>query len=201
MDIEIFKDDRFGEVRVTKLNDEPMFCLSDVCKVLDLQVGATKNRLNEKGITLINTLTNGGKQNLVYINEQNLYKVIMRSDKPQAEPFQDWFCGEVLPSIRKNGMYATEDTIDKILNDPDFGIKLLTTLKEERAARIEAERKNAILMHVNTTYTATEIAKELNMKSAKQLNNELSKRGIQYKIGNTWVLYSQYSNLGYEEIK
>lgn len=201
MDIEIFKDDRFGEVRVTKLNDEPMFCLSDVCKVLDLQVGATKNRLNEKGITLINTLTNGGKQNLVYINEQNLYKVIMRSDKPQAEPFQDWVCGEVLPSIRKHGMYATEDTIDKILNDPDFGIKLLTTLKEERAARIEAERKNAILMHVNTTYTATEIAKELNMKSAKQLNNELSKRGIQYKIGNTWVLYSQYSNLGYEEIK
>ena len=98
-------------------------------------------------------------------------------------------------------MYATEDTIDKILNDPDFGIKLLTTLKEERVARIEAERKNAILMHVNTTYTATEIAKELNMKSAKQLNNELSKRGIQYKIGNTWVLYSQYSNLGYEEIK
>lgn len=201
MDIEIFKDDRFGEVRVTKLNDEPMFCLSDVCKVLDLQVGATKNRLNEKGITLINTLTNGGKQNLVYINEQNLYKVIMRSDKPQAEPFQDWVCGEVLPSIRKHGMYATEDTIDKILNDPDFGIKLLTTLKEERAARIEAERKNAILMHVNDTYTCTEIAKELNMKSAKQLNNELSKRGIQYKIGNTWVLYSQYSNLGYEEIK
>lgn len=201
MDIEIFKDDRFGEVRVTKLNDEPMFCLSDVCKVLDLQVGATKNRLNEKGITLINTLTNGGKQNLVYINEQNLYKVIMRSDKQQAEPFQDWVCGDVLPSIRKNGMYATEDTIDKILNDPDFGIKLLTTLKEERAARIEAERKNAILMHVNDTYTATEIAKELNMKSAKQLNNELSKRGIQYKIGNTWVLYSQYSNLGYEEIK
>lgn len=201
MDIEIFKDDRFGEVRVTKLNDEPMFCLSDVCKVLDLQVGATKNRLNEKGITLINTLTNGGKQNLVYINEQNLYKVIMRSDKPQAEPFQDWVCGEVLPSIREHGMYATEDTIDKILNDPDFGIKLLTTLKEERAARIEAERKNAILMHVNDTYTCTEIAKELNMKSARELNKALEQKKIQYKINNTWVFYSQYANKGYEEIK
>lgn len=201
MNIEIFKDDRFGEVRVTKLNDEPMFCLSDVCKVLDLQVGSTKNRLNEKGVTLINTLTNGGKQNLVYINEQNLYKVIMRSDKPQAEPFQDWVCGEVLPSIRKHGMYATEDTIDKILNDPDFGIKLLTTLKEERTARIEAEKKNAILMHVNTTYTATEIAKELNLKSANELNKLLADKKIQYKVGGTWVLYSQYSNLGYEEIK
>lgn len=201
MDVEIFRNKKFGEVRVDKLNDEPMFCLSDVCKVLDLQVGATKNRLNEKGITLINTLTNGGKQNLVYINEQNLYKVIMRSDKPQAEPFQDWVCGEVLPSIRKNGMYATEDTIDKILNDPDFGIKLLTTLKEERAARIEAERKNAILMHVNDTYTCTEIAKELNMKSARELNKALEQKKIQYKINNTWVFYSQYANKGYEEIK
>lgn len=201
MNVEIFKDERFGEVRVTKLGQQPMFCLSDICKALDLQVGATKSRLNGKGVSLINTLTNGGNQKLVYINEQNLYKVIMRSDKPQAEPFQDWVCGEVLPSIRKHGMYATEDTIDKILNDPDFGIKLLTTLKEERAARIEAERKNAILMHVNTTYTATEIAKELNLKSANELNKLLSEKKIQYKIGNTWVLYSQYSNLGYEEIK
>lgn len=201
MNVEIFKDERFGEVRVTKLGQQPMFCLSDICKVLDLQVGATKSRLNDKGVSLINTLTNGGNQKLVYINEQNLYKVIMRSDKPQAEPFQDWVCGEVLPSIRKHGMYATEDTIDKILNDPDFGIKLLTTLKEERAARIEAERKNAILMHVNTTYTATEIAKELNLKSSNELNKLLAEKKIQYKIGNTWVLYSQYSNLGYEEIK
>lgn len=110
-------------------------------------------------------------------------------------------CGEVLPSIRKHGAYATEDTIDKILNDPDFGIKLLTHLKEERTARIEAERKNAILMHVNTTYTATEIAKELNMKSANELNKALSDMKVQYKVGKTWVLYSQYSNKGYEEIK
>ena len=98
-------------------------------------------------------------------------------------------------------MYATEDTIDKILNDPDYGIRLLTKLKEEREARIEAEKKNAILMHVNKTYTATEIAKELNMKSAQQLNAKLEEMGIQYKVNNTWVLYSQYSNLGYEEIK
>lgn len=197
----IFKSENFGEIRVAGTSEEPMFCLADICRVLELQVTPTKNRLNEKGVSLINTLTNGGKQNLVYISEPNLYKVIMRSDKPQAEPFQDWVCGEVLPSIRKHGAYATEDTIDKILNDPDFGIKLLTQLKEERTARIEAERKNAILMHVNTTYTATEIAKELNMKSANELNKALSDMKVQYKVGKTWVLYSQYSNKGYEEIK
>ena len=98
-------------------------------------------------------------------------------------------------------MYATEKTIDKILSDPDFGIKLLTELKEEREKRIESENKNAILMHVNKTYTMTEIAKELNFKSAIELNNKLSEMKVQFKTNNTWVLYSRYSNLGYEEIK
>lgn len=104
--IEIFKNESFGEVRVAGTSEQPLFCLADVCRVLELQTGATKNRLDEKGISLINTPTNGGIQQLVYINEKNLYKVIMRSDKPQAEPFQDWVCGEVLPSIRKTGQYS-----------------------------------------------------------------------------------------------
>lgn len=99
--IQIFKNEVFGEVRVAGTSEEPLFCLADVCKILDLQVGATKNRLDEKGISLINTPTNGGIKQLIYVSEKNLYKAIMRSDKPQAEPFQDWVCGEVLPSIRK----------------------------------------------------------------------------------------------------
>ena len=98
-------------------------------------------------------------------------------------------------------MYATDNIIDKILNNPDFGIELLTKLKEEREARVEAEKKNAILMHVNKTYTMTEIAKELGLKSAIELNKILAEKKIQYKVNGTWVMYSQYSNLGYEEIK
>ena len=90
--------------------------------------------------------------------------------------------------------------VSAILN-PDFGIELLTKLKEERAARLKAEQKNAILTHVNKTYTMTEIAKELNLKSAVELNKILSDMKIQYKVNGTWVLYSEYSNLGYEEIK
>jgi len=106
-----------------------------------------------------------------------------------------------LPAIRKHGIYATDKVIDDILNNPDFGIELLTKLKEERAARLVAEKKNAILMHVNKTYTMTEIAKELGLKSAIELNKLLAEKKIQYKVNETWVMYSQYSNLGYEEIK
>ncbi|MCI8339229.1 MAG: BRO-like protein [Lachnospiraceae bacterium] len=106
-----------------------------------------------------------------------------------------------MPSIRRHGIYATDNVIDDILNNPDFGIELLTKLKEERNARVAAERKNAILMHVNKTYTMTEIAKELGMKSAIQLNRLLSKKKVQYQVNGTWVMYSRYSDLGYEEIK
>ena len=139
--IAIFKNERFGDIRVAGTSADPLFCLADICRVLDIKnVSDCKSRLDKKGIVLTDTLTKGGTQHLVYVNEKNLYKVIMRSDKPQAEDFQDWVCGEVLPSIRKHGAYATEETIDRIISDPDYGIKLLTTLKEERAARIEAER-------------------------------------------------------------
>lgn len=139
--IQIFNNPQFGSIRTSGTADNPLFCLTDVCRVLELQTGATKNRLNQKGISSINTPTNGGNQFLVFINEQNLYKVIMRSDKPQAEPFQDWVCGEVLPSIRKHGAYMTQDTIEKALSSPDFLIQLATELKEERQKRIEAEQE------------------------------------------------------------
>lgn len=117
-EIQLFKNERFGEVRVAGTSEEPLFCLADICRVLDLHTGMTKQRLDPKGVSLTDTPTNGGVQQLVYINEKNLYKVIMRSDKPQAEPFQDWVCGEVLPSIRKSGGYITakeDDTPEMIM--------------------------------------------------------------------------------------
>ena len=200
--IEVFNNEQFGNIRVAGTNEEPLFCLSDVCKALNLSnYRMVKDRLNEKGVSSIYTLTNGGNQSMLYINESNLYKTIFQSRKEEAEEFQEWITSDVLPSIRKKGIYATDETIDKILSDPDFGIKLLTELKDERQRRIESKRKNAILMHVNKTYTMTEIAKELNMKSAIELNNRLSDMKIQFKTNKTWVFYSKYSNLGYEEIK
>lgn len=137
----------------------------------------------------------------IFIPENIFYRLAMKAKNEVAERFQAKVADEIIPSIRKHGIYATDKVIDDILNNPDFGIELLTKLKEERAARVEAERRNAILTHVNKTYTMTEIAKELNMKSAIQLNKLLADKKIQYQVNGTWVFYSQYSNLGYEEIK
>ena len=124
-DIQIFNNPEFGEIRTAGTSEEPLFCLADICRVLDLHTGMTKQRLDQKGVSLIDTPTSGGVQQLVYINEKNLYKVIMRSDKPQAEPFQDWVCGEVLPSIRKTGSYSTrkEHTASLPLKDQLLWVK------------------------------------------------------------------------------
>ena len=102
-EIEIFKNERFGEVRVAGTSDNPLFCLADVCKILGLRVDAVQSRLTDDPIRIGVTDSIGREQQMNFVNEKNLYKVIMRSDKPQAEPFQDWVCGEVLPSIRKHG--------------------------------------------------------------------------------------------------
>ena len=136
-----------------------------------------------------------------YIPENFFYRLAMKAKNETAERFQAKVADEIIPSIRRHGIYATDNVIDQILDNPDFGIELLTRLKEERAARVEAERKNAILMHVNKTYTMTEIAKELGMRSAIQLNKLLAEKRIQYQVNGTWVMYSHYSDLGYEEIK
>lgn len=197
--IQIFQNSEFGEIRTIIKDNEPMFCLADVCKALELTNSrVVADRLEEDERCKLNLPRQGETW---FITESGLYAVILRSDKPNAKQFRKWVTGEVLPSIRKHGIYATDNVIDNILNNPDFGIELLTKLKEERAARVEAERKNAILMHVNKTYTVTEIAKELDLKSAVQLNKMLAEKKIQYQVNGTWVMYSKYSDLGYEEIK
>ena len=128
------------EVRTIQNDGEPWFVLKDVCNVL--HIGNSRDvvaRLDqdEKGVGQIDTL--GGKQEMTIINESGLYNVILRSDKPEAKPFRKWVTSVVLPTIRRHGMYATPDTVEKMLADPDTAIKLLTTLKEERAARLALE--------------------------------------------------------------
>ncbi len=201
--IQIFKNESFGEVRVAGTSEEPLFCLADVCKVLELgNPSQVKTRLCGEVITnevIPDSL--GRPQEMIFINEDGLYDVILDSRKPQAKTFRKWVTSEVLPSIRKHGIYATDNVIDQILNNPDFGIELLTKLKEERSARIEAEKQVAVLTHVNKTYTCTEVAKELGLKSAIELNNRLKELGVQYKINQTWVPYTKYATLGWFDIK
>lgn len=201
--IKIFNSDEFGSVRTIIIDGEPWFAGKDVAASLgykDTSDALKKHVADEDKLT--RCFTDSGQNRQMYvINESGLYSLIFGSKLESAQKFKHWVTSEILPSIRKNGIYATDKVIDDILNNPDFGIELLTKLKEERAARIEAEKTNAILMHVNKTYTMTEIAKEIGLKSAVELNKILSEKKIQYKVNGTWVMYSDYSNCGYEEIK
>ena len=106
MELQIFNNEEFGKIRTITKDNEPMFCLADVCRILEIKnVSDCKSRLRQKGIVTTDTLTNGGKQKMVFISESNLYKTIFQSRKESAERFTDWVTGEVLPSIRKTGSY------------------------------------------------------------------------------------------------
>lgn len=105
-------------VRIQSLNDEPYFCLTDVCLVLGVNRRSSEAfRLNEKGCNKIAVLTEGGMQEVVFINEPNLYRIIFRSNKSQAIEFQNWVFEEVLPQIRKTGQYSVQQQL--VLPEPE----------------------------------------------------------------------------------
>lgn len=111
MELQIFSNSEFGEIRTITKDNEPMFCLADVCKALEISnVGNVKQRLSEKGIHTADTPTKGGMQKMTFISEANLYKTIFQSRKESAERFTDWVTSEVLPSIRKTGSYGMPKT-------------------------------------------------------------------------------------------
>lgn len=199
-EVQIFNNEEFGQVRIVEIEGKPYFVGKDVANALGYSNPRDAILRHCKGVVKHDNFKEGG-QLIALITEGDMYRLITHSKLESAERFEDWVFDEVLPAIRKHGIYATDNVIDNILNNPDFGIQLLTKLKEERVARVEAERRNAILMHVNKTYTVTEIAKELGLKSAIQLNKILAEKKIQYQVNGTWVMYSKYSDLGYEEIK
>lgn len=125
-----------NEVRTVQKGSEILWVLKDVCDILELtSPHKVAERLDddEKGRSLIPTL--GGNQELTVVSESGLYNVILRSDKPEAKKFKRWVTHEVLPTIRRHGAYVTPAKLEELMNDPDSWIKVLTALKEERAAK------------------------------------------------------------------
>lgn len=203
-----------NEVRTIEKDGEPWWVLEDVCKVLEIVNNrniAARLDEDEKGVTLVDTL--GGNQNMTIINESGLYTVILRSDKPQAKPFRKWVTSEVLPAIRKHGMYAT----DELLENPDIAIAAFTALKEERERRKALETTVAVqtqqiqelkpkasyydlVLNCKDLLSTSVIAKDYG-KSAKWLNAYLHEHGIQFKQGNIWLLYQKYAEKGYTSTK
>ena len=135
-ELQIFNSEEFGEVRTVVLNSEPMFCLADVCKALDIKNATdVAKRLDDDERTRLN-LGRQGETN--FVTESGLYAVILRSDKPNAKKFRKWVTSEVLPSIRKNGGYiAGQET----LSDEELLSKALMV-----AQRKIDEKNNIIAM-------------------------------------------------------
>ena len=200
MDLQIFNNEEFGEIRTVTVNDEPMFCLTDICKALELtQPSKVKERLNEKGVRSIPTLTKGGEQKLLYINEPNLYKTIFQSRKESAERFTDWVTSEVLPAIRKNGGYMAvkpEDTPESIMARAvliaEATIKKLQG--ENQELTVKANHLEKVVM-CNQCYTTTAIAKELGL-TAVELNKYLCEQKIQFPQSGQYNLYADFARMG-----
>ena len=144
-ELKLFENEEFGKVRVLEIENEPWFVAKDVCDVLELSNPsvALKN-LDEDERTKLN-LGRQGNTNL--INESGLYALVVRSRKPEAKKFRKWITSEVLPSIRKHGVYMTDNILNQVLDNPDFLIGLLTNLKEEKEKRqkLEKEKEDYII--------------------------------------------------------
>lgn len=215
MDITIFKNSEFGEIRTTEIGGEPWLVGKDVAEILGYS--NTRDALNkhvdeeDKGVAKCDTL--GGMQNLTVINESGLYSLILGSKLPSTRAFKHWVTSEVLPSIRKHGMYAK----DEILDNPDLMIAVFTELKAERertrqlTETVAIQNQQIIEMKPKASYydvvlncsdlvAISVIAKDYGW-SANRMNQYLHNKGVQYKQGNIWLLYQQYAELGYTSTK
>ena len=203
--LQIFAFEGTDEIRTLLINDEPYFVGKDVAEVLGYKntPKAIRDHIDEEDKRterIVHPL--GGQQDTWLINESGLYSLILKSKLPSAKKFKRWVTSEVLPTIRKHGMYATEE----LLNNPDLLIRIATQLKEERTNRLIAEQRVNELQPKADYYdkilankslmTISVIAKNYGM-SANKMNQTLHKLGVQYKQGKTWLLYSKHQDKGW----
>lgn len=146
----------------------------------------------------------------VFIPENIFYRLAMKANSPAANAFQEKIANDILPAIRKHGFYATTDTIEKIMSDPDNWIALLTAFKEEKSKNAELAQTVQTLepkakyhddvLNSHELIPTTLIAKDYGM-SALKFNRILARLKIQYKIGSSWALYSHFAGNGYTKTK
>lgn len=205
--IQVFNFDEL-EVRTLVINEEPFFVGKDVAEALgyarpDNAIG----RHVDKEDKLMHQISASGQtRNMTIIKESGLYSLILSSKLDSAKRFKRWVTSEVLPTIRKHGVYATENKVDDILNNPDTFIELLQNFKKERTQRLVAEQQVAELKPKADYYDQIlrskkliaigAIAKDYGM-SAQAMNKLLHDLKVQYKQGGQWLLYQNHATKGY----
>lgn len=139
--MQVFENERFGNVRVTTIDNEPWFVAADVCKALEIEPTATRRLDDDEKNTLRLTQGTSGNPNVTIVNESGLYSLVLGSRKPEAKAFKRWVTHDVIPAIRKHGVYMTPDALEKALLSPDYLLKVVTALKNETDKRKALEQQ------------------------------------------------------------
>ena len=214
-EIKIFENSEFGAVRTVTIDDVPYFVGKDVAMVLGYadSFGALKKHVDEEDKQNCQNDSFESPRGLTIINESGLYSLILSSKLQSAKKFKKWVTSEVLPSIRKHGLYATEE----LINNPDLMIAAFTALKEERAKSKALLEDNAVqkqqiselqpkasyydvVLNCPDLLSTSAIAKDYGW-SAVRMNNYLHEQGVQFKQGNIWLLYQKYAERGFTSTK
>lgn len=204
--LQIFNNDRFGQVRIVPVDGELMFVAKDVCDCLEI----TKHRdaisrldSDERGSVKLDTP--GGKQDIAAINEYGLYNLVLSSRKPEAKEFKRWITHDVIPAIRKTGSYSMAipkslpEALRAYANEVEShnATKAIVAQQEQQIAEFKPVKDYVDkILSSKSCLTITQIAADYGM-SAQELNKILHEAGLQRKVGDQWILYKQHMSKGF----
>ena len=221
--VQFFSNPQFGNIRTLELNNKMWFGATDVATSLGYSnpQEAIRNHCKSAGVREMRTPTKGGMQNVKFINEGNVYRLVAKSELPKADEFESWIFDEVIPSVIHTGGYIAtkeDDTADEIMARALIVANATLAKREERIKNLQEENArqgetiNLLTNEVKQsapkikcyneyissegTYTTTQIAKEYGW-GAETLNKKLKEMGIQYKQNGQWLLTAKYDNKGY----
>lgn len=207
--LQTFTHQAFGSVRTIIIEEEPWFVGKDVTDILGYQNGSRDiNRHVEEEDRHKDMLFDGNQdKETIIINESGLYSLILSSKMPNAKKFKHWVTSEVLPSIRKHGGYFAGQEDMSEVELLSRAVLVANNMIEEKQKTIDTQKQqiselepsaaycDKILKTKNAVPTSV-IAKDFGW-SPQRLNNYLQEKHVQYKVGETWVLYQEHCDKGY----
>lgn len=206
--LQVFSNDAFGMIRTVEHEDKVYFCGRDVATALGYKDPVNAIKQYGRGAAFYHPITDalGRTQEARFITEGDLYRLIFSSKLPAAQDFEAWVLDEVLPTIRRHGVYAVYELLD---ND-EFIERAIVQLRSERTKRLAAEQAlleaapkvsyHDVVLQSDSLLTITEIAKDYGL-SAKKLNLLLHDAGVQFRQSGRWFLYARFAEQGYTQSK
>lgn len=205
-DLQIFNNDRFGQVRIVPVDGELMFVAKDVCDCLEItKYRDAISRLDSDERGSVKLDTPGGKQDIAAINEYGLYNLVLSSRKPEAKEFKRWITHEVIPAIRKTGSYSMviPQTLPEALRayadevESHNATKAIVAQQEQQIAEFKPVKDYVDkILSSKSCLAITQIAADYGL-SAQELNKILHEAGLQRKVGDQWILYKQHMAKGF----